>query len=234
MIRLSNKHIFAVMAMTLFTVAFTGCVKEQHSVEHQNHVFDSLYDVAWFVRDTCVLPTIDSFEMIGELSAHEADFLRGVTYDRSRQLQVGERYYLDVYQTTDPEKDGWDFYLKVSNRLAQLRMTTSNYEGALKVATEAMEMAKNAGQLTESVEKSFLWTIASCQSELHLPEAMQTSMRVYELLQKQAQDYNVKMTPNLMIYNNVICTRYLDEENYDEAEVWNQGTECRPQSAMSL
>ena len=219
---LSKIYIFAVIAMTVLSVAFSSYGHKKQAVEIDEVKYDSLCDLAWYARDTIVLHIIDSLETAGELSEHRADFLRGMTYDRSREMQLGDHYYNKVYQAVDPEKEGWDFYLRVATRLSQLRMVISDNNGSITVATEALEKAKAAGKLTEHDELGLLWSIAGCQFALHLPEAKHTSMRVYELLEKQAKDRGVEMTPNLMVYRMVLCDAFLEEKNYDEAEKWNQ------------
>ena len=220
--RLSNISIVAVIAMTVMSVAFSSCGHKKQANEIDEAKYDSLFELAWDARDTSVLLIIDSIEAAGELTEHRADFLRGVAYDRSREIQLGERYYNNVYQAIEPENEGWDFYLRVATRLSQLRMTTSDNKGAITVATEALDKAKAAGKLTDNYELGLLWSIANCQYALHLPEAKQTSMRVYELLEMQAKEKGVEMTPNLMVYNMILCEACLMEENYEEAEEWNQ------------
>jgi len=219
---LTNLYIVVVIAMTALSVAFSSCGHKKQAVEIDEATYDSLWDMVWYARDTCVLHIIDSLETAGELSLNRADFLRGEAYDRSREIQLGDYYYNKVYQAVDPEKEGWDFYLRVAIRLSQLRMTASDNNGAITVATEALEKAKAAGKLTDKNEIGLLWSIAGCQSALNLPEAMQTRMRVYELLEKQAKERGVEMTPNLMVYRMVLCESYLAENNYEEAEKWNQ------------
>jgi serine phosphatase RsbU (regulator of sigma subunit) len=208
--------------MTVLSVAFSSCGHKKQAVEIDEVKYDSLCNMVWYARDTCVLHMIDSLETAGELSENRADYLRGMAYDRSREIPLGDHYYNKVYQAVDPEKEGWDFYLRVAVRLSQLRLTTSDNTGSITVATEALEKAKAAGKLTDRDEIGLLWSIAGCQFALHLPEAKQTSMRVYELLEKQAKDRGVEMVPNLMVYRMELCESYIAQGKYDEAEVWNQ------------
>ena len=208
--------------MTVLSVAFSSCGHKKQAVQIDEVKYDSLCNMVWYARDTCVLHMIDSLETAGELSENRADYLRGMAYDRSREIPLGDHYYNKVYQAVDPEKEGWDFYLRVAVRLSQLRLTTSDNTGSITVAAEALEKAKAAGKLTDRDEIGLLWSIAGCQFALHLPEAKQTSMRVYELLEKQAKDRGVEMVPNLMVYRMELCESYIAQGKYDEAEVWNQ------------
>ena len=220
--RLSIFYIIAVIATAVLSVFFSSCGHKKQAFEIDEAKYDSLCDMVWYARDTSVLHIIDSLEAARELSENRADFLRGMAYDRSREITLGDHYYNKVYQAVDPKKEGWDFYLRTAIRLSQLRMTTSDNKGSITVATEALEKAKAAGKLTDHDELGLLWSIAGCQFALHLPEAKQTSMRVYELLEKQAKERGVEMIPNLMVYRMELCEAYILEENYDEAEVWNQ------------
>ena len=102
-------YIVVVIAMTVLSVAFSSCGHKKQAVEMTEAKYDSLFDVVWYARDTIILLTIDSLETAGELTENRADFLRGVAYDRSREIPLGDHYYNKVYQAVDPEKEGWDF-----------------------------------------------------------------------------------------------------------------------------
>ena len=134
---------------------------------------------------------------------------------------LGHHYYEKVYQTVNPEKEGWGFYLVVANRLSQLRMTTSDYKGALEVATTTLEKAEKAGVLSEKLKEGFLCTIAMCQYHLGLSEARQTGMEAYEMLKRCAEE-DMTMRTNLAIFLSNMCGIAITEEDYDEANVWYQ------------
>ena len=93
--------------------ALTGCGERKQAPTNQKIPYDSLVNVAWFSQDLHVLQMVDSLEATGDLSASRADFLRGIAYDRNQQVLLGDHYYEKVYQTVDPEKEGWNFYLIV-------------------------------------------------------------------------------------------------------------------------
>lgn len=81
---LSNLYIVAMIAVTALSVALSSCGHKKQAVEIDEAKYDSLWDMVWYARDTCVLHIIDSLETAGELSKNRADFLRGEAYDRSR------------------------------------------------------------------------------------------------------------------------------------------------------
>ena len=125
------------MVMTTVLFVFSSCGKtrqtdaeQQKAEDAKIEMFESLVTEAWESKDEHLLPVIDSLEAAGELSSARADFVRGVTYDRSRHVKQGERYYTKVYETVDPEVEGWDFYLRVADRVSQIRMTMNNQKGA--------------------------------------------------------------------------------------------------------
>ena len=198
-----------------------GCGERKQAPKSQPIPFDSLVNVVWFSQDLHVLQMVDSLEATGDLSASRADFLRGMAYDRNRQIMLGHHYYEKVYQTVDPEKEGWGFYLVVANRLSELRMTTSDYKGALEVATTTMEKAEKAGVLSEKIKVGFLCIIAYCQDHLGLDEGRQTGMEAYEML-KQCAEEDVIMRTNLAIFLSNMCGMATTAEDYDEANVWYQ------------
>ena len=205
----------------VLSFALIGCSERKQASENQVIPYDSLLNVVWFSQDLHVLQMVDSLEATGDLSASRADFLRGMAYDRNRQVMLGDHYYEKVYQTVDPEKEGWGFYLVVANRLSQLRMTTSNYKGALEVATTTMEKAEKAGVLSEKIKVGFLCIIAMCQSHLGMSEGRQTGMEAYEML-KQCAEEDVIMRTNLAIFLSNMCGMATTAEDYDEANVWYQ------------
>ena len=198
-----------------------GCGERKQAPKSQPIPYDSLANVAWFSQDLHVLPIVDSLEATGELSASRADFLRGIAYDRNQQVLLGDHYYEKVYQTVDPEKEGWNFYLIVADRLSQLRMTTSDYKGALEVATTALEKAEKAGTLSEKLKIGLMWSIALCQSNLGMDEAKQTGMEVYEMLKRRAEE-DVITRSNLAIFLSNMCGMATTADDYDEASVWYQ------------
>jgi hypothetical protein len=217
----------ALVAIVALTLVFSSCGKNKRANGNQQELalFDSLRIVAWDSRSMDILPVIDSLQEAGELSDLRADFLRGITYDRSRHIKVGESYYKKLYETVDPIKDGWPFYLEVANRLSQLRMTTGDNKGSIAVATEALDRAEKAGTLTDDNKSGFLWSIAACQDQLGMKEAEQTSLQVYELLEKLANERGMKVDRNLLVYSYNIAQRHLNNKNFDKAEEWVKRTE---------
>ena len=160
-----KKHLIQLLAVAAVLTTVLSCgQKEQTDAGQQtaendkNAKFHRLVTETWEAKDEHLLPVIDSLEAAGELSPAKADFVRGVTYDRARHIKVGERYYAKLYETVDPEKEGWDFYLEVANRLAQIRMTMSDYKGSIDVATATLDRAEKAGKLNDKVKSSYLWS----------------------------------------------------------------------------
>lgn len=190
-----KKRLIQLLAVVAVLITVLSCGQKQQSTSlttaenDKNAKFYRLVTEAWEVKGEHMLPIIDSLEAAGELSPARADFIRGVTYDHARYIKVGERYYAKLYETVDPEKEGWDFYLEVANRLSQIRMTMSDYKGSIDVATSILDRAEKAGKLSDEAKAMYLWSIAVCQNCLGLKEAEQTRQKVYELLEKEAKEY---------------------------------------------
>ena len=187
--------------------------------------FDSLHRVAWDARDLSVLQVVDSLQQAEVLDAHHADFLRGIAYDRSRHIQVGEGYYAMLYDDVDPQKEGWGFYLQVASRLSQIRMVMNDHKGSLDVATKTMERAEKAGKLDDDYRVNFLWSIALCQFYLGMDEAEQSFMEVYDLLERQARKRGVKVTGDQLQFAYNILAGYINKKQFDKAEEWQQRSE---------
>ena len=221
------KKILIVAATTTLMMTMSSCRQnhqqgtEQQKAEAQKAArYEALLNEAWESKDEHLLPVIDSLEAVGELTAARADYARGMTYDRARHVKVGERYYAKVYETTDPEKEGWFFYKEVGNRLAQIRMSMGDFKGSLAVATDILDRAEKAGKLTDDNKADYLWSIAACQDELGLDEAEQTRTEVYRLLEQEAKKNGPGGLVSLLIYTYVITDVKMGQGHYDEAEKW--------------
>ena len=205
-----------IMVMTL-----TACGNKQQGSKDENlERYHKLVTEAWESKDLHLLPLLDSLENAGEMTPARADFIRGISYDRARHIKVGESYYAKVYETTDPQKEGWEFYLEAANRLAQIRMTMSDYKGSMDVATEIMERAEKAGELNDRKKAAYLWSIAIAQTNLGLAEAENTRNEVYELLKKEAEGGGSMARINLLVFTRIITECKMMEKNYTEAEEW--------------
>lgn len=218
----------AIMAVVISTVTLSSCHQNRTSSSNKEkagvkleELCESLTTIAWERKDGRVLPTLDSLEASGVLSSARADFIRGVSYDRMRHVKVGEQYYAKVYETADPEKEGWDFYLEAASRLSQLRMTMSDYKGSIAVATDMLERAKKAGKLTDGWKIGYLWSIAVCQMQLGLDESEQTCQEVYDLIQKRVQETGSRNSIiNLLVFTNIIAHHKMGQNDFVEAEKW--------------
>ena len=218
----------AIMAVAISTVTLSSCHQNRTSSSSKEkaelrmeELCDSLTTLAWERKDGRVLPTVDSLEASGVLTSARADFIRGISYDRMRHVKVGEQYYAKVYETADPEKEGWDFYMNAASRLSQLRMTMSDYKGSIAVATDMLERAKKAGKLNDGWKIGYLWSIAVCQMQLGLDECEQTNQEVYDLIQKRVQETGSRNSIiNLLVFTNIIAHHKMGQNDYVEAEKW--------------
>jgi serine phosphatase RsbU (regulator of sigma subunit) len=207
------------LAVTMMVISACGS-RQEKAADGKASLVDSLANETWNAQNDHLLPVIDSLEANGEIKPLYADFLRGLTYDRARHIKVAESYYRKLYESINPEKDGWGFYLEAATRLSQIRMTMSDQKGAIDVATETLERAEKAGQLTDDRKIPFLWSIALCQNALGLEEANQTIQQTYDLIEKQVKDHGMKTSYNQLIFTYIVATNHLNHEEYNEAEKW--------------
>ena len=221
-----KRYLIQLLTVTAVLTTALSCGHDQQSMRKEtaesdkNALFKRLVTETWEAKDEHLLPVTDSLESAGELSPAKADFIRGVTYDRARHIKVGEQYYAKLYETVDPEKEGWDFYLEVATRLSQIRMTMSDYKGSIDVATEILDRAEKAGKLNDGAKASYLWSIAVCQTGLGLKEAEQTRQEVYELLEKRAKEHGNGASINLLVFTYIIAETKMVQGDYVEAEKW--------------
>ena len=227
-IKMNHFRNLAIVAVVMSMFTLSSCQQnrstssgEQQLKNSKELLFDSLVEIAWERKDGQALPIVDSLEAIGQLSAARADYIRGISYDRMQHIKVGERYYAKVYETVDPEKEGWDFYMNVASRLSQIRMTTHDSKGSIKVATEMLDRAEKAGKLTDRWKKGYLWSIALCQMQLGLPETEQTLQQVYDLIEKRVEENKNRFTMlDQLVFVNIITRYKMEKNDFVEAEKW--------------
>ena len=207
-----------VSAAVALMLTVVGCGREQQTTQEQTAYFWRLVESANNYPDDTTLNAIDSLSTVGKISLPVADYLRGIVYDRQSHIQTAKRYYTKSYEALDPDRDGWAIYLEVVGQLSQICMTTSDLKGSLEVATEALGRASKAGQLTDEGKIPLLWSISSCQYALNLSESEEIAKQVYTLLEKEAREHGLDVSPNELVFSSLLIGHQLTAQNYAKAD----------------
>ena len=178
-----------------------------------------------------ILSLVDSMEHAGEISEIRAAFNRGVAYDMMRRFQVAEMYYRRAYESCNPTEDGWEAYLTIADKLSAIRMVSGDFEGSLTVASEAVDRAEKAGELTDSRKINLLWNISQCELQLGMyDEWEQLCAIVYDFLRQELRDNGWHTSSRLLIFTAATTSAYIDRSEYAKAAYW----QTRSEEEMSL
>ena len=178
-----------------------------------------------------ILSLVDSMEHAGEISEIRAAFNRGVAYDMMRRFQVAEMYYRRAYEACDPATDGWEAYLTIADKLSAIRMVSGDFEGSLTVASDAVDRAEKAGELSDSRKINLLWNISQCELQLGMyDEWEQLCAIVYDFLRQELRDNGWHTSSRLLIFTAATTSAYIDRSEYAKAAYW----QTRSEEEMSL
>ena len=173
-----------------------------------------------------LLYLVDSLEQAGGISEVAANYNRGVAYDMMKRGQVAEMYFRRAYEAYNPESDGWEDYFTVANGLTTMRMAAGDFEGSLVVASEVLDRAEKAGELTDERKINILWNISKCQKGLGMIEDWeQMSALVYDFLRTQVRESGRQTSEDLLIFTSSMASSYVKLEEYAKAAYWQTRSE---------
>lgn len=150
-------------------------------------------------------------------------FERAIAYDRAWKYHLAGYYYQRAFDEYKEPVKNWKNYFETGYRLAIMKYRMQDFNEALRLTTS---LAAKGDSLLKSGDKHFpydthaftLAFIAHCQIELnHTDEAKNNCKRAYEVLTMSNTDY----TENKMILCASNTDEYIEMNDYDEAERWN-------------
>ena len=173
-----------------------------------------------------LLYTVDSLEQAGAIWEVAANYNRGVAYDMMKRGQVAEMYFRRAYEAYNPDSDGWDNYFVVADGLTKMRMAAGDFEGSLVVASEVIDRAEKAEELTDERKIKILWTVSKCQKGLGMIEDWeQISTLVYDFLRKQVRENGWQTSEDLLVFTSSMASSYVKLGEYAKAAYWQTRSE---------
>lgn len=199
--------------------------QERESV-HNSQAFALPYSESVPEEGARLLAVVDSLEQAGGISEVAANYNRGVAYDMMKRGQVAEMYFRRAYEAYNPESDGWADYFTVAKGLTTMRMAAGDFEGSLVVASEVLDRAEKAGELTDERKITILWIISKCQKGLGMNEDWeQISTLVYDFLRKQVRESGRSTSEDLLVFTSSMASSYVQLEEYAKASYWQMRSE---------
>ncbi len=108
----------------------------------------------------------DSFEMMGDISALNANRWRGVSYYREGNYRMAEVCYRKALSCPVKNEQDQLSYNKSARRLSELMLVKGDYEGSLRVAMKALELMEKSGIGSDIDYAILLNNIGCCQLNL--------------------------------------------------------------------
>ena len=184
---------------------------------------DSIMYAAGELRDyERILTLADSLETAGDLPALNANRWRGVAYYYQGLHRTSEFYYKKAVESKiNSENDALN-YNKSARRLATMLLHKGDYEGALRVATDALKTMRENGSGSDTDFAILENTVGCCQLNLGRSElAAQNFREAYSLFKGLAASDSTGRKGQLA-YDGVcsIADEYLDAHCYTEALPW--------------
>ena len=184
---------------------------------------DSLmYTVGETRNYTRILELADSLQALGDLTEVNANRWRGVAYYYQGLQRTSEFYYKKAVNAEIKDENDALNYNKSARRLANILLKKGDYEGALRVAVDALEIMRQNGSGSDTDFAILTNAVGCCQINLGRTElAAQNFDEAYRLFAGLAATDNTGRRGQLA-YDGVctIADEYLKAHLYENAIPW--------------
>ena len=168
MTRKTTIHIVLMFVVTVLALAGCGEKKRAHVPEFKavSYADSLIFDRGQKQDYQGMLALTDSFEQTGAISPIAANRWRGVAYNYMGSVRKSEFYYKKVFNASiKTDADKYNYY-KASRRLAEILVKRGEYEEAMSIALEAVDMMEEWGGYSPKDLAILLKTIGCCQLNL--------------------------------------------------------------------
>ena len=207
----------------LFLLMIASCSGEKRQAKIRASRADSLmYAMGEAHGYERVLALADSLEQAGDLSEVSANRWRGVAYFYQGMNRTSEFYYKKaVGAVIKGETDALN-YNKSARRLANILVKKGDYEGALRVAMNALDIMRENGTGTDTDIAILEDAVGCCQLHLGRAElAARNFDKAYKLLLDMAAADTTGRRAHLAFEDLCnITNEYLSAQRYQEALAW--------------
>jgi len=169
-----------------------------------------------------ILELADSLQAQGDLTEVNANRWRGVAYYYQGLHRTSEFYYKKAVNAEIKDENDALNYNKSARRLATILLKKGDYEGALRVAMDALEIMRQNGSGSDSDLAILINAVGCCQLNLGRTElAAQNFDESYQLFAKLAASDTTGHRGQLA-YNGAcsIVDEYLKVHLYEKALLW--------------
>ena len=190
---------------------------------------DSILYAAGETRNyTHILALADSLEALGDLTPVNANRWRGVAYFYQGQNRTSEFYYKKAVAADIKSENDALNYNKSARRLANMMLKKGDYEGALRVAMDALDKMRdnNSGSSTDIAILTN--AVGCCLLNLGRTEqATKNFEEAYELfMEMAAEDSTGHKGQQAYDAACSIADEYLNAKHYEDALPWTDRAEA--------
>ena len=163
-----KSKLFRVVILLLTVVmSFSSCRYARQQREIRASRADSVIFAIGTTKDYERMREVtDSFEIVGDISALNANRWRGVSYYRQGQYRMAEICYRKALENEVKNEVDQLSYNKVARRLSEILLVKGDYEGSLQIAIPAVKKMEESGIGSDIDYAILLNNIGCCQLNL--------------------------------------------------------------------
>lgn len=210
-------------------LACSSCERFHMPVVHDTARADSLMEAAHLAHDSDrILVLADSLEAIGDFTPIKADYWRGYGHYGKWNNYLCRQYWYEGLSKDIVGREEMVYYGRTANRLADVLLTSGDYEATVRVAIPAMEKMRQEG-IDVSRDYGYLLVVVGCsdlnnrnyaEADAHFEEAY----KLFRLLvDDNGEDGGSSHEDNLktsVAGLTTIARHNLDKKRYEQVLTW--------------
>ena len=175
-----------------------------------------------------IITLADSLESIGVFSRIKADYWRGYGYYSQWKNYLCQQYWYEAISLEPKDKEDVKYYGRSSNRLSDLLLSRSDYEGALRIALPAIEKLRAEG-MSESRDFGYLLVVVGCCelnsrnkniADSYYEDAYKLFLHLLSLTRAEGGEHHLDNIKTAVAALTTISRHYLDKNHFADALIW--------------
>ena len=179
-------------------------------------------------NDERTLFLADSLEKTGDITSLEADNYRGLAYgNQPGNTRQSEYYYRRAYNATPRTDEDMVQHVTAGVALSEAMIVRGNYEEALRVSRDVMELVENGAQISESQLAWLQCIMGLCLIQLDQLEEGENQLLKSYYLSVKIVDEDIETTfggdvflSNLVVHCYDVAEKYIAKGLPEKAEIW--------------
>jgi serine phosphatase RsbU (regulator of sigma subunit) len=159
----------------LVLLSMTGCNEVKRREIRSTRADSVLFDIGVKMKYERMRVLADSFEIVGDISALNANRWRGVSYYHQGQYRMAEIYYKRALESEIKSSQDQLSYNKCARRLSEILLVKGDFEGSLQVAVPAVKKMDETHIGSDIDYAILLNNIGCCQLNLGRDEEAKES-----------------------------------------------------------